>query len=275
MTNGRGAFSNSLAEYSVAAMLHFNKQLPRLAANKVNAVWDNFVMDTMEGKTVGLVGYGSIGQATAQMAKAAFGCKIIALRRQAAAGDPAGVADEVLGFEERDKLFRECDFVVCSLPKTVRDSPHRQGSSSSFFLAVTSTRPRVRIATETATVNNPPPSIHNKPDTIGFVGKAEISAMKSSAVFISIGRGAAVDEDALAEALAAGRIKGAALDVFAQEPLPPSSPFWRLGNVLLTAHNADYTADYLQLGWDVFEENAALFAKDEELATPVDVQRGY
>ena len=134
MTNGRGAFSNSLAEYSVAAMLHFNKQLPRLAANKANVVWDNFVMDTMEGKTVGLVGYGSIGQATARMAKAAFGCSIVALRRQAAAGDPAGVADEVLGFEERDTLFRECDFVVCSLPKTVRDSPHRQGSSSfSFF----------------------------------------------------------------------------------------------------------------------------------------------
>ena len=99
--------------------------------------------------------------------------------------------------------------------------------------------------------------------------------MKSSAVFISIGRGAVVDEGALAEALAGGRIKGAALDVFTQEPLPPSSPFWRLANVLITAHNADYTADYLQLGWDVFEENAALFARDEELATPVDVQRGY
>ena len=100
MTNGRGAFSSSLAEYSVAAMLHFNKQIPRIQANKMNVVWDNFVMDTMLGKTVGLVGYGSIGQATARMAKTAFGCKIVALRREGSSGDPSGIADVVLGYGE-------------------------------------------------------------------------------------------------------------------------------------------------------------------------------
>lgn len=74
-------------------------------------------MDTMLGRTVGLVGYGSIGQSTAKMAKTAFGCKIVALRRQADAGDPTGIADEVLGFDDRQRLFAESDFIVCSLPK--------------------------------------------------------------------------------------------------------------------------------------------------------------
>ena len=185
----------------------------------------------MASKTVGFVGYGSIGQATAKMVKAAFGCRIVVLRRQAGAGDPSGLADEVLGFDEREKLFRTCDFIVCSLPKT--------------------------------------------PDTIDFVGPAELGVMKSSAVLISIGRGAVVDETALVTALAENRIRGAALDVFAHEPLPPSSPFWRLDNVLLTPHNADYTEDYQHLGWKIFAENAARFTRDQPLATVVDVKHGY
>ena len=60
-----------------------------------------------------------------------------------------------------------------------------------------------------------------------------------------------------------------------KEPLPESSPFWRLSNVVLTSHNADYTSDYLELGWAVFADNAARFAAGGSLSTPIDVQRGY
>merc|ERR1712039_460999 len=72
--------------------------------------------------------------------------------------------------------------------------------------------------------------------THNFCSTAQFSVMKPSAVFISIGRGSAVDEEALIEALQENRIAGAALDVYATEPLPKSSVLWSLENVLLTRH---------------------------------------
>ena len=87
---------------------------------------------------------------------------------------------------------------------------------------------------------------------------------------------AAVDEDALVRVLEAGKIRGAALDVFKEEPLPSSSPLWTLGDrILITAHNADLTEDYFDLGWAVFADNYRRFASDEPLSTLIDVSRGY
>ena len=84
-----------------------------------------------------------------------------------------------------------------------------------------------------------------------------------------------VDEPALADALQRGVIAGAALDVFKTEPLPESSPLWDCENLLVTAHNADYTDDYFDLGWQVWAENHARYAAGEPLATPVDISAGY
>jgi phosphoglycerate dehydrogenase-like enzyme len=112
--------------------------------------------------------------------------------------------------------------------------------------------------------------------------------MRPTAVFISVGRGKCVDEDALASALREDRIAGAALDVFQEEPLPQSSPLWPFAGhgtasdggrealkkeprVLITAHNADYTEDYFDKGWHAFVRNLELFAQGgRSLATPVD-----
>ena len=82
-------------------------------------------------------------------------------------------------------------------------------------------------------------------DTRNSIGKAEFSAMKDTSVFISIGRGMVVDEMALNRALESGEILGAALDVYQKEPLPEENPLWERDNLLLTAHNADFTDDYL------------------------------
>jgi len=115
-------------------------------------------------------------------------------------------------------------------------------------------------------------------ETIDFFSHAAFGAMKPSAYFISIGRGLVVDEDALVEALKTKKIAGAALDVFKQEPLPETSPLWdceSCSNVLITAHNADYTEDYLDLGWRVWEENLFAFRAQTPLATPVDIKLGY
>ncbi|HET9882084.1 MAG TPA: NAD(P)-dependent oxidoreductase, partial [Candidatus Binatia bacterium] len=74
------------------------------------------------------------------------------------------------------------------------------------------------------------------PGTQGFMSAERIALMKETAVFVNISRGKVVDEAALARALAEGRIMGAGLDAFAQEPLPATSPLWDLPNVVMTPH---------------------------------------
>ncbi|KAJ1461386.1 D-isomer specific 2-hydroxyacid dehydrogenase [Pelagophyceae sp. CCMP2097] len=233
LTNGRGAFSDSLAEYAMAAALHFNKQVPRSQANKQAKKWDNFKMGVLKGKTMGFVGWGSIAHKTAMLAKA-FGMKVVACRRSPAA-ESDNLAERIYGVEDKLQLFRRADFVVSSLPDT--------------------------------------------PETRDFCGAAEFAEMKPTGVFISLGRGAAVDEDALFEALASDRIAGAALDVYKTEPLPLTSPLWGVApaQLYMTAHNADLTDDYFDLGWGIWHDNLAALLSPPPIqwATPFDPKQGY
>ena len=101
------------------------------------------------------------------------------------------------------------------------------------------------------------------------------AAMKPTAFFVNIGRGATVDEPALIDALASGGIAGAALDVFEVEPLPPASPLWRMSNVLVSPHRA---GDHERWADDVvalFVDNLRRFVAGEPLRNVVDVELGY
>ena len=113
------------------------------------------------------------------------------------------------------------------------------------------------------------------PETRGMVGEPEFAAMKSDAVVINIGRGPVVDEPALVRALASGRIKGAALDVFDSEPLPAGHPFYGLKNLLLSPHCADHTPDWLERAMRFFLEQYERFHKGEPLVNVVDKGLGY
>jgi len=108
-----------------------------------------------------------------------------------------------------------------------------------------------------------------------MIGQAEFEAMKSTAVLINIGRGPVVDEAALVRALESKRIRGAALDVFAIEPLPLGHPFYRLDNVLLSPHAADHTPDWKERTMRLFLENFERFRRGEPLCNVVDKKRGY
>lgn len=80
--------------------------------------------------------------------------------------------------------------------------------------------------------------------TKGMIGRAELAAMKRDAVLINVGRGGVVDEEALAEALTRGDLRGAALDVMEEEPLPETSPLWDVPNLVITPHTASARTDY-------------------------------
>jgi D-2-hydroxyacid dehydrogenase (NADP+) len=90
--------------------------------------------------------------------------------------------------------------------------------------------------------------------------RALFAAMKSTAYYISAGRGQTVDEPALIAALRERRIAGAGLDVFHTEPLPADSPFWDLPNVFITPHLGGYTIEYEDLIMPLIADNMRLFA---------------
>jgi phosphoglycerate dehydrogenase-like enzyme len=114
------------------------------------------------------------------------------------------------------------------------------------------------------------------PETKGLIGKEQFDHAKTDAVFINVGRGPVVDQDALIQALKDGKLKGAALDVFETEPLPESSELWDLPNVLLSPHNMDQTATFMHEATEFFvEENLPRFLRGEILLNPVDPAAGY
>lgn len=112
-------------------------------------------------------------------------------------------------------------------------------------------------------------------NTKSFIAAAEFAVMKKSAVIINIGRGPTIDERAMIEALKEHRIRGAALDVFDQEPLPPGHPSYSLENVLLSPHCADHTTEWLEDSMRFFLSQLARFRHGEALLNIVDKTQGY
>ncbi len=93
------------------------------------------------------------------------------------------------------------------------------------------------------------------PETHGLIGASAFGAMKPSALLINVARGRCVEEAALVEALTAGRIAGAGLDCFSDEPLAEASPLWAFDNVLITPHTAGETRRYEDNVLDILMEN--------------------
>ena len=229
VTNGRGSFSDSLAEWAMAAVLFFAKDLRRLVRSQAEGRWEPFDPEEVAGRTLGIVGYGDIGHAAARRARA-FEMKVIGLRRRPQP-EPDELADEVWPLERRLELMQRADYVLVATPLT--------------------------------------------PETKALVGAAEIAAMKPTGVLINVGRGPCVDEAALVGALEAGRIRGAALDVFEKEPLPQGHPLYRLDNVLLSPHCADHVPGWLEDAMRLFLENVERFRSGRPLLNVVDKRAGY
>ncbi|MBF6614136.1 MAG: D-2-hydroxyacid dehydrogenase [Chloroflexi bacterium] len=113
------------------------------------------------------------------------------------------------------------------------------------------------------------------PRTQGLIGKEQLKAMKKEAVLVNISRGVLVDEAALIKALQEGEIGGAALDVFAEEPLPESSPLWDMPDVLITPHVSGTNPYYSRRVTDLFCDNLRRYLHGEPLRNLVERERGY
>lgn len=115
----------------------------------------------------------------------------------------------------------------------------------------------------------------NTPETAGMIAEKQLRLLKPNAVLMNLGRGPVIVEKDLIRALEEKWFRGAALDVFDVEPLPAGHAFYKLENVLLSAHCADHTARWLEESMQFFVENFLRFDKGEPLQNVVDKAAGY
>lgn len=117
LTNAAGVFAWSLGEFAVTSMLYFAKDLPRMLANQRARRWEQYDVDVLCGKTLGIVGYGGIGRASAERAKP-FGMKIAALRRRPDRSKDDPLVDEVYTPDRLKELLAISDYVVVAAALT-------------------------------------------------------------------------------------------------------------------------------------------------------------
>jgi phosphoglycerate dehydrogenase-like enzyme len=225
LTNARGVFGRLMAEYVFSyLLLHERKILQRLDAQKQKR-WDPTITGTLRGKTIGLLGTGSIGAEVARTAK--FFEMTVRGYTRASEDSP-----DVDAYYHGNSLFtfaNGLDYLISILPNTG--------------------------------------------ETREIVNTALLAQLPPHALFMNVGRGSAVDEAALCDALRRGALAGAILDVFNSEPLPPEHPFWSTPNLLITSHSAapSFPADIARL----FIENYRRYVAGEPLKYQVDFKQGY
>ena len=173
ITSASGVHAGPLAEFALFGLLAFARGLPRLLADTQARRWEHYPVAELAGRTLLVVGLGSVGREVARLATA-FGMHVIAINRTGRA--------EVAGVEE----VRPSRFLADLLP---------------VAHAVVLTLPLTE-------------------QTRDLIDAAAITRMRTGTVLVNVGRGGVVDEQALTQALQDGRLAGAALDVFATEPLP-------------------------------------------------------
>jgi len=191
----------SVAEHAIMLMLALAKRLRRLdeavRGGEFHARTQIRGME-LDGKTLGVIGFGTIGRMVAEKCRAAFAMRVLAY-------DPyltPGLALQAELVTDLDGLLRESDVVTVHVPLTA--------------------------------------------DTRTMLGRRQLALLKPTALVINTSRGEIVDEEALAGALHAGRIAGAAVDVYTTEPPPDDHPLLSAPNTVLTPHAAAHTEEALQ-----------------------------
>jgi phosphoglycerate dehydrogenase-like enzyme len=117
LTNGRGVFRVSLAEWSIGAMLYFSYNMRRMIHQQEAGIWEAFTTEELAGRTLGIVGFGEIGRAAAERARA-FGMRILALRRRAHLSSADALVDQAFPPDQINALMAGSDYILVAAPLT-------------------------------------------------------------------------------------------------------------------------------------------------------------
>ena len=241
VTNARGVFTRPIAEHVLMMILAIGRRLPQLLELQRERTWQPLEGRELRDLTIGIVGFGSLGRAIAALV-GAFGAHVIVMRRR-----PDAPLEAVPDDEDTFGVAPRVERVVG--PEGLHDL---LAASDVVVLAAPLTA-----------------------ETDGLIDGAALDAMRQDAWLVNVARGRLVDDRALVRALAEGRIGGAALDTFSEEPLPPSSPYWDLENVILTPHTAWSSARVLDRSIDLFCDNLRRYRAGQPLRNVVDPDAGY
>jgi phosphoglycerate dehydrogenase-like enzyme len=227
VTTTSGIHAVPIGEDVFALLLALARKVPRMVRLQERAEWPrnrSEVLSGLElrGKTIGIVGYGSIGREVARIAKYGFSMRVLAMRRtmntprrrynEPGVGDPEGrIPEQWYTPSEVTEMVRACDVVVLAAPATS--------------------------------------------ETHNLIGEGQLRAMKPHALLLNVARGELIDERALVTALKEGWIAGAGLDAFAVEPLPRGSQLWHMENVIVSPHVSGLTGKYDERATALFAEN--------------------
>jgi phosphoglycerate dehydrogenase-like enzyme len=247
VTTLSGAAASQMAEHIVGMLLALSRRLPALMAHQKKSDWpkdrfERFSPFELRGRTVGIVGYGSIGRQVARLLQP-FGVTILATKRDVMRPADTGYTPEGLGDASGDlvhrlyppqaleSMLRECEFVVITVPLSY--------------------------------------------ETTGLIGEGALNALKPGSFLVDVSRGGVVNHTALVNALKSGRLAGAALDVFPEEPLPASSPLWQMLNVIITPHISGGSPHYNERAVALFCDNLHRYLAGIPLYNLFDTTRGY
>lgn len=211
VTNTRGIHGPQMSEMAFMYMLNLARRYREMLENQKRHVWKRWDQVRLHGKTVLIIGVGTISEALAPRCKA-FGMTVLGITRTPR--DVPGF-DRMFSYGALEEVVTQADFLVVLAP--------------------------------------------NSPETENLIDAKVLAAMKPTAFVINLARGALCDDAALLDALGAGRIAGAGLDVFRTEPLPKESPFWDLDNVMITPHCSGSSDDNLTMTWPIIETNMKCF----------------
>jgi len=225
LTGIKDVFGPQMSEFVLGYLLAYELSIFKRKAAQQERNWLKDSSGMLEGKRLGIMGTGSIGQHVAN-ASAVFGVTSLGLSRSGAATQGF---EKVWPVAELHAFLEQCDYLVSTLP-------------------------------ETAATNR-------------LLDNAALKRLPAHAYFVNVGRSNVVDDAALIDALRNGRLAGATLDVFDQEPVPHESPLWNTPGLSMTAHVA--AIGHPKLIVPVFIDNYRRYTTKQALKYAIDFDAGY
>ncbi len=232
LTKGSRIWDVAVAEHALAFILAFKRNIIGLERTRAARLWDRErlwkSMASLEGKTVGIAGYGNIGREIAKRVSP-FDVNIIAYDQYPDVKDEK--IEKLYGPGEFNAFLEASDIVLLMLPDT--------------------------------------------PQTEYIIDREQFTHMKPSTILINVARGRLIRESALVDALKEGKIAGAGIDVFEEEPLAPTSKLWDLPNVILSPHCAATGDNDIRNTCRLLRENFRRYLDGQEPLYRYDRNKGY